>query len=1302
MFNTLATVPRDNTATQPTTSNPTSDHLQRCMDSVQELAKSIARAMDEWHGHGLLGCSEIHDSYARVLTHIQQLPTEVECTRCTRRAYKSNLRRFPSRVDLPSTCTCDLDPELAAKRRRPLPPLILPTQTEPPKLSLAIETTNPPAACSSYSCMDIREVSSEPSIETDLERAPDELPMPAAKRQRPSNEPERVQINVDRHVINVDAALASLDCPIPDEMLSSSPRHADLDLLDDNLDLDLSSVLAPSSPGSKTVDASSANDQRMVHSGHNGVSTTHDPSSKRSQAIQMSSNGEKMELYPPSPQGAHNLHLDTENFSHQDASLRLQSDLDLGKMLLNQRTGSRGCILRDPSAPSSPTIPTCRRRESERDDTNNGDDSLSGVAKTSARGERIIYRERDRSRETERDPDSRRSYTTVKRYQVPNRSWEEDKVDYDKIIVKHERREDPPPPKPRTELDFRVTERGSRDYQRRDDEWCLSERMTEREAPRRDIPYRVIEREQVSAPCSSFHYSGRERETVRVPSPPTQDRVREFRFERERVYSPPHSHHHHHHEPEIERYRRETEYYQQPQPQPQPIIIRESAPQAPIIIREERREPLIIREGRREPQQIIIRREEPNYDFVGKEEVRNEHQSLVRREEPPPPAPTPKSQEEDYFYERRIREVDRGRHREDIRPKDSASQYSGDDSYEYIRRERYVERGSREGSRHRRRDLTGCALAGIAGAEIIRAHRKREGRDPGGRGRSIVGGAAVSALGAEAIRRAKSWHRGSGSRSRSRSWSGSRSRSRESRHRRKHHRFKSRSKSRTRQLGGLAAVAAVGTLAGYALKNRGKGNETIIVNDRPPRRSRSRRRRGSVDSSTTVCMSEGAPRSESKARDPEYRNRRIAQAGLASAAAAGIWERVRSKSRGKNGKSCPRSRSRIRQGVPIAAAGLGGAALVELYEKTQVGKVAKKQAFIDNKMNRGRPSRSLPRSMSVPAPDPDHGRSRGVDRDNMIAYGDGSIYYECGARGYHSDKEPGLYRRRHRGGSTASSLDTRRGSRDRSKSRRKQLAGAGLAAGAVGAGAYAHDKSRDHKRGASEERGEWSPSLASKLLNDADLLYPGHEDDYSGSSSTSRSTRRGGRRGSFSSSSSRSRGGPNKAQTERQWAHTAQAAIGAGGIDKFLYNSPDEKSKRHLAEAVIGGVAANRLANGSRSRSRGPRSTPEKTTEANEPENEIEDEAAEKKNPEDDEFDEDENDIMNINLNAEKYFDDGEEDYEDGDWCGAIGDDFDEEYEHAVRNDDATSDVGAVQALLSRWLNSSASALLLKRVEAFT
>lgn len=105
------------------------------------------------------------------------------------------------------------------------------------------------------------------------------------------------------------------------------------------------------------------------------------------------------------------------------------------------------------------------------------------------------------------------------------------------------------------------------------------------------------------------------------------------------------------------------------------------------------------------------------------------------------------------------------------------------------------------------------------------------------------------------------------------------------------------------------------------------------------------------------------------------------------------------------------------------------------------------------------------------------------------------------------------------------------------------------------------------------------------------------------SRSRSRS-RYGGRRGS----GSRSRSPKNK--KERQWAQAAQAAIvagaveafrsrkepgpwsgekgkriataaiGAGGIDRLIDRDPDEKSKRHLAEAVIGGLAANRLANG--------------------------------------------------------------------------------------------------------------------------
>ena len=49
----------------------------------------------------------------------------------------------------------------------------------------------------------------------------------------------------------------------------------------------------------------------------------------------------------------------------------------------------------------------------------------------------------------------------------------------------------------------------------------------------------------------------------------------------------------------------------------------------------------------------------------------------------------------------------------------------------------------------------------------------------------------------------------------------------------------------------------------------------------------------------------------------------------------------------------------------------------------------------------------------------------------------------------------------------------------------------------------------------------------------------------------------------------------------------ATAALASGGIDRVVDRDPDSKSKRHLAEAVVGGLAANRLANGPRSQSRG-------------------------------------------------------------------------------------------------------------------
>ncbi|KAI5205416.1 hypothetical protein E4T39_03123 [Aureobasidium subglaciale] len=110
-------------------------------------------------------------------------------------------------------------------------------------------------------------------------------------------------------------------------------------------------------------------------------------------------------------------------------------------------------------------------------------------------------------------------------------------------------------------------------------------------------------------------------------------------------------------------------------------------------------------------------------------------------------------------------------------------------------------------------------------------------------------------------------------------------------------------------------------------------------------------------------------------------------------------------------------------------------------------------------------------------------------------------------------------------------------------------------------------------------------------------------------------SRHGGRYDSDEYSRSRSR---SKGRTERKWAQAAQAAlvagaveafrsrkdpgpwtgekarriataaIGAGGIDGLVDRNPDKKTKRHLVEAVVGGLATTRLANGPRSKSRGP------------------------------------------------------------------------------------------------------------------
>ncbi|KAF2996408.1 hypothetical protein E8E13_001917 [Curvularia kusanoi] len=402
----------------------------------------------------------------------------------------------------------------------------------------------------------------------------------------------------------------------------------------------------------------------------------------------------------------------------------------------------------------------------------------------------VIYKRTERERERDWETQSQgapRSYTTVRRYKVPDYDLGEDTYEQEMRLVHRpredyeERREvrkeyiiernDPPPP-PRSEV------REVREY-----------RYAERSPspPRREVrEYRI------------------EREIDRSPSP-ARSNAREIRISREyerdieepqRDYQPY----------ELERYSRDTEFFRPepaPQPIPQPIIIRnnvEAQPaQQPIIIREEVPQPIIIRE----------RIQEPSYELVERAEVYEDRQVARPRVD------------EDYYYERRIKEVDRGGRREEryfdereYRDRHGDRAYYSDDDAVYVHKER--DTWERDGSPHGKRSAAAGALAGVAAGQIIRHHRKRKGEEAGGNVGNALGYGALGAVSAVALDRYNN-------RDRSRSLSSDRGR----RHR---HRSKSRnrSKSRVREVGTLAALAGVG-LAAYAVGKRNKEKNAPVT-----------------------------------------------------------------------------------------------------------------------------------------------------------------------------------------------------------------------------------------------------------------------------------------------------------------------------------------------------------------------------------------------------------------------------------------------------------------------------------------
>lgn len=150
----------------------------------------------------------------------------------------------------------------------------------------------------------------------------------------------------------------------------------------------------------------------------------------------------------------------------------------------------------------------------------------------------------------------------------------------------------------------------------------------------------------------------------------------------------------------------------------------------------------------------------------------------------------------------------------------------------------------------------------------------------------------------------------------------------------------------------------------------------------------------------------------------------------------------------------------------------------------------------------------------------------------------------------------------------------------RSKSKRKSLiegalglAGAGAAAKALGGG---NDRGRDDRRSGRSRRDDSYDSYDSRYDRRERSRGGRKEDGPAKFQQAAKAALLAGATEAF-----RVRNEPGGWGGEKG-KRILTAAIGAGGIDAAADRNPDRKSKRHILEAVVGGLAGNRLINGSR------------------------------------------------------------------------------------------------------------------------
>lgn len=513
---------------------------------------------------------------------------------------------------------------------------------------------------------------------------------------------------------------------------------------------------------------------------------------------------------------------------------------------------------------------------------------------------------------------------------------------------------------------------------------------------------------------------------------------------------------------DVERWRKETEYHD-----PATLVVRSRAPEgAPnVLVRgqaQDSRDVAMARRGSRDGEFYYHRESREVGPYRG--ERREEEYAMAR-------------------YDDEHRHRHHHHHHHHHRRQRAHSDAESDDGHgrRGDRRDR-----SASSSPHRKRHIAEGALAGAGISAILASRRDSNGEYQQNRGRKVLAGAAIGALGTEVARRAHSAYQDRYGDDSDKERSRSRSRP-------------PHSKLKTGL--GIAAVAlAAAGAAKYYQSNKIEKEELT--------RGRALHR----DSDSERSLS----RKRSKSRAAS-----LAKAGLGTAAAVGLVQHYRHKSKSRDGAGKSRSRSRLRTGAEILAAGLAGAGAKKLYDRHKDKKDAEhdaEAAAADHHRERelsddeyfdrdardyhrrsGSRSRSLTRS-GQPTYYPDGDSSVADPELGMVEYGGGDPYAMYGgagggergagaASGYDSaaeDRSRTRPRRRSHGGgrsraeeedyySADGEAETEKGKKaekKRSGSRLRDIAAGAAAAGAaaIGIKKFSDNKKEKEKEKEREER----------------------------------------------------------------------------------------------------------------------------------------------------------------------------------------------------------------------------------------